>query len=438
MISKKYAVAATLLTLGVGAASVPVSVAATRSIERAIEFGLLASDNPTLVPANQLTGLTASIKPSVELKLDTRNFDSIIRGELDFLHFEDPEANVVDPRLFARTVGTLVPNFAYLDASLQIAKVVSDENLFRVSEDTDPTLRLQFSPYIEQSYGTFADLTVRYLHQTIDTSVDGSAEATQNGFSIALKRDPTLGGAVWGVGGSYNLDQGGSDEVENATVYGEFGMSFAQIYLIEARAGFERNDFINIDDDDRESELWNVDFTWTPSERTAITVGYESRFFDDGPTFRAEHKTRNSVFTASWTRGISRTRATLDDLSLFGDTTEGNITVTPVTDTTTDLTTNTSTLTEIEPFVDNQVRLSYKLTGRRSDLVVDAVLSIQDQLDGDGEVERRIGRIAFERRLSPTTSMRLAYNYLDSTSNSQQSLNYTENRVSAFLKYDFR
>lgn len=432
MISKKQAAAATLLAFGTSVSSGSTSVAAPRTLTGAIEFGVLTSDNPTLVEDNQLRGLAASVNPSLELKIESKNFDSRILGELQFLHFDDPEqADIIDPRLFAKSVGTLIPNLAYLDTSLSIAKVTTDEEIFRLSEDSDPTLQWLFKPFIEHSFGTIADLIVRYEHQVINQSVDDSAESIQNALSFSLTRDPTQGGFVWGVGGSTSLDEGGNGRVENTTLYGEVGLTLAQIYLITARAGAERNDFANIDDDDRESELWNVDLTWTPSERTTLTAGYESRFFSRGPTLLAEHKSRNSILTASWTRGISRTRAVLGDLSLFGD----EVTTLPVED----LATDTSALTEPEPFVDTQLRLSYKLTGRRSDLVVDAVYATQDQINGAGEIERRIGRVAFDRRLSPTTTLRLAYNYLDSGSNTEQAgLDYVENRLGAYLKFKLR
>jgi hypothetical protein len=430
MNSKKYAAVATLLTLGAGATSIPSSIAATRTLERSIEFGVLASDNPTLALNSDSTGYAASITPAVEVEFDNKNFDTQVVGEVQYLRFTDPERDVLDPRVRARTVGTLVQNLAYLDASFRLAKVVTDEDLFRVTEDTDHTLRLQLNPYIEHSYGTFADLNIQYFHQTVDQSFNGSAESIRNGLSIELGRDPALGGVVWGVGGSYNLDKGGTDRVENTTVYGGFGLTLAQSYLIEARAGAEQNDFVNIDEEDRESEFWNVDFTWTASERTSFTVGYESRFFDDGPTFRAEHRTRNSEFSASWTRSLTRTRVTLDDLSVFGDTANDNLALQPTDD---------STLTAPEPFVGSTIRLGYKLTGRVSDLVVDAVYSEQDQISGDDQIDLLIGRLAFDRRLNRSATLRLAYTYQDSESSSgQQSQNFTENRIGAYLKYNFR
>ncbi len=431
MTSKRYAAVATLLTLGAGATSIPSSIAATRTLERSIEFGVLASDNATLALTDPSTGFATSITPAVEIEFDNKNFDTLVVGEVEYLRFSDPERDVLDPRVRARTVGTLIPNLAFLDASFRVAKVVTDEDLFRVSEDTEHTLRVQLNPYLEHSYGTFADLKAQYFHQTVDQNFNGTAESIRNGLSIELGRDPALGGVVWGVGGSYNLDKGGTDRVENTTVYGEFGITLAQSYLLEARAGGEQNDFINIDEDDRESEFWNIDLTWTPSERTSLTVGYESRFFDDGPTFRAEHRTRNSEFSASWSRSLTRTRVTLDDLSVFGDTADDNTAVQPTDD--------TSTLTAPEPFIGNQIRLSYKLTGRVSDLVLDAVYSEQDQISGNDQINLLIGRLAFDRRLNRSATLRLAYTYQDSEStNTVQSQNFTENRIGAYLKYNFR
>jgi len=184
---------------------------------------------------------------------------------------------------------------------------------------------------------------------------------------------------------------------------------------------------------EEDTEVWQLDFTWTPSEFTSLTAGYGERFFGRGPSFEFKHRVRNSRIIASYTRDITRQTASLDGISTLT-----SVTNPAITDTDSVSITDGNLATPLdEPFIDNRFRLAYKLAGRRSDFIVDAVYSEQERLDGSQSIDTLLGRLVFDRRLSNFLSLRLQYDHQLSESDELSAQNYTENRFAVKFIYHF-
>jgi len=84
-------------------------------------------------------------------------------------------------------------------------------------------------------------------------------------------------------------------------------------------------------------------------------------------------------------------------------------------------------------FVDNRFQLGYKLTGRRSDLVVDTIYSDQEPLTGEDSIRTLLTRFLLDRKLNEFLSVRLQYDYQRSRARNRPTFNYTENRFAVKL-----
>ena len=190
----------------------------------------------------------------------------------------------------------------------------------------------------------------------------------------------------------------------------------------------------NSDDSEYEnSPLWNVQLDWSPSELTTLSVGYGERFFGAGPNLDIEHRVRNSSFRASYTRDITREAASLDGISALGE--NGNSTIGNTDSVNLD---NANALTPLdEPFVDNNFELGYKLTGRRSDFIVDAVYSDQEPLAGRETRQSTLGRLVFIRKLSDFMSLNFQYEHQRSKTLNRPELAYIENKFGIKFIYNF-
>lgn len=407
---------------------------------RYLEVGATGTDNAELQQTGGQSELVLNVKPSVELKFSGNRLGAIGVAEVEYFRFNDAEGEIIDPRLFGRVRGTLIDDLLFLDSTITYSKLSPDSSFLRLSQDGDPAMRLKHRLFIDKTLGEFADVYLAYGHSSFYPDVGQKAASRQDGMEFWLGRDPVYGGLIWSIGGNYNLDESSSNSFENSTVAATLGVALSETYLFSVTSGIEDRKYISglqtanpVVTEDENSSLWDANISWSPSERTRLSVGYGERFFGKGPSMRFDHRTENSVIFARYTRGITRTAPGLNSISSFSNTSgDSNINDTDSIDL------NSSIAPELdEPFIDNSFELSYKLSGRRSDVIVDAVYSVQDQLDGDEQITSWLGRLIFDRRLSERTLLRFQYEHQDSEAPERPTKNYSENRFGVKFIFNF-
>jgi len=338
-----------------------------------LEFGAIATDNLQLFEEQE--ELVFNVSPSVELAFEGNRFDADVLASLDLYNFAERGDTIVDPRLFIDTEGSVIDNLLFLNASLDIGQLLQGEDFFDLTEDSDTQGRIIVNPFIARKFGRFADLFAGYSYQGLDNELDGTFDTQQDTFSFSLGRDPKLGGFIWGVGADFEQDRTDGLTFDSSSGYGAIGSTFGQSFFWQLQ--------LQNGDGDSGSELLEASVTWTPNERTRLKVGYNDRFFGGGPILTFAQRLRSSTISASWTRP------------------------TDVTDL------NDEIIASNELFVDERFRIGYKLAGRRSDLTIDAIFSNQEEILGDATNDRFVSRIAFDRHLSPLTTVRFQYEYLN-------------------------
>ena len=408
---------------------------------RFLEFGATATDNPELELDPDDSELVWTVKPSVELKFTGSRIGVTAVGEFEYFRFTRQDDDIVDPRFFARARGTLLDNFLFADGTIVYSKLAPDSNFLRLSQDNDTAASTKGRLFIDRSFGQFADLYVEYNNNTFFDSVRSEVSSIRNGAEVFLGRNPQYGGIFWELGGNYVHDESTDNLFENSSLYGSIGATLSKTLLTKLTVGAENRRFVNdidsnnpITTEDDQSSLWDANVTWSPSERTQLSAGFGHRFFGSGPSLGFRHRTENSNILASFTRDISRSAATLDSISVLSDTTGTSL----PSDTGTVNVENSNLAAELdEPFVDNRFQLSYKLAGRRSDVIVDLVYSLQEPLTGDDDIESWLGRLIFDRKLSELTTLRLQYDYRTSDAPNRENLTYEENRIGIKLIFNF-
>lgn len=434
--------------------SYSVTLTANIEVSKFLELGATATDNINLTESNNDSELVFNLKPAVELKYAGNRFGAVARGEIEYLYFSEAEDDITDPRLASKLTGTLINNLLFVDASLVMSKLAPGGNLIRLSDDSSTAATFKATTFLDHSFGRVADF---YLAHTYSTQADeerDSFDSNRNVVQFSLERNPQYGGFVWGIGGFHSRDNAESNDFQNSYVYAKVGATLTQTLLSEVTFGVETQDLATVestdtapitdpltdtatsttnDAEDEQSDVWQVDFTWSPSEFTSLKVGYGERFFGEGPSLQLKHRVRNSRIIASYTRDVTRQAASLDGISTLGDTA-----TTSITDTDSVTLTNGGVAPQLdEPFIDNRFRLAYKLAGRRSDFIIDAIYSDQERQDGSETIETLLGRIVFDRRLSNFLSLRLQFDHQQSESATRPGLNFSENRVAMKFIYHF-
>ncbi len=404
-------------------------VYANWEVYKFLDVGVTATDN-----LQQFLGeeLVYSVRPSVELSFRGNRFNTDILASVEAYRFEERGDSIVDPRISLNTTGTLVDNLLYLDSTLDVGKVLPGDDFFDLNEDADTQGRLKFNPFFARRIGRFADVYLGYGHQSLDNEFDGSIDFQLDSLGFSLNRGPQFGGFIWGVGGNFERSRIADEDLEQSfnsrSVFASVGSTLGQTVFFEVIAGQEVNDITEVSLDDDPAAFYAARLHYTPSERTNLVVGFSDRFFAEGPTLSFDHRVRNSTISASWTRDVSNAEINLSPVTTF---TEDTISVVPTTNI--DLLGGDGSTRRL--FVIEQFSFGYKLAGRRSDLVVDAIFADQQEIGGDLDRTELIGRIAFDRHLSPLTTLRLQYEHLVEEDVDEDTRN--ENRIGLRLIYNF-
>ena len=396
------------------------------------EFGVTTTDN--FNDSNE-GELGASIKPSMELSFVGNRFEGDITAEVEFYRYNDLDLQISDPRLLAYTSGTLIDNLLYLDSSLTIAKTLEGDT-FEISDDAESITRLRINPFLSYSFGRVADLYVGVGHSSTDRETDGEVDFRQDSLAFSFRRNPRLGGFIWGLGGHYAKEHYDIKDYETASLYGSVGATVGQTLYFDLLGGQEFTDFeeeindaLDIDD---ESLLWEASMRWTPTERTSLKLGWGERYYGEGPIFSLKHKVRNSDLKAVYSSGVTTSDISLGSVSVFDPDTSSQIVGT---DEFTD-----GIAVDSEPFKEKRLQVGYKVSGRRSDVVMDAAYSTREQVTGEDNSQKLLGRIAFDRHLSPLTTFRIQYNRLmekNSVEDPAASGTSIENRIGFKFIYNF-
>ena len=410
-------------------------------VARYLEFGATATDDPELLDAGSGSELVLTVKPSVELKFTGNRFGSVVVGEVEHFQYTDSKVDITDPRLFARTRGTLIDNLLYLDTTLTYSKLAPDNNFLRPTDDSDPALNLKARLFVYREFGQLAELYVGLNHASFFEQADESATSQDNGIDFSIGRNPKYGGFLWGFGGYYSEDESDTNFFKNSSLYASVGSTISKTLYAEVSAGSEYREFVTGLDtaapttvEDEDSSLWEAGVTWSPNESTKLYAGYGERFFGSGPSLQLSHRDANSIFKATYTRDVTRSGPSLNTITPLTNNTNDSL----VDPTTVNIDSSNLSSELDQPFVDNRLKLSYKLTGRRSDVIIDGVYSEQDQISGDETIKTWLGRLVFDRKLSDLTLLRLQYDYQQSDAPLRANRNYTENRfaVKFILNFD--
>lgn len=418
---------ASLLYSLLGFASAPVH--AEWQMYKFLDAGVTATDNLQLSSGDE--ELVYSVKPSVELSFNGNRFNSEIVAGIEAYKFNERGDNVIDPRISLSTSGALVDNFFYVNSSLDVGKLLPGDDFFNLNEDSDVQGRFKFNPFFARRIGQLAEVYVGYGHQSLDNEFDGEIDFQLDSLGFSVNRGPEYGGFVWGLGGNFErsrVNDEDFDSFNSRSIYGSVGSVLGQTVFFEVIAGQESNDIAEFANDGDATAFYATRLHYTPTERTNLVVGFSDRFYGEGPTLSFEHRVRNSEISASWTRDVSNADIQLSPITTFS---EENVSVVPTT--TVDLVGDNGTDRRL--FIVEQFSFGYKLAGRRSDLVIDAVYADQKEIDGDLDRAELIGRIAFDRHLSPLTTVRLQYEHLVEESIDEDVQN--ENRIGVRLIYNF-
>jgi uncharacterized protein (PEP-CTERM system associated) len=162
------------------------------------------------------------------------------------------------------------------------------------------------SPYIRHRFQDFATTELRYTRNVTSSSANPLRNSQADAFQAGLTSGTAFTAFNWGLNYSNQTVHfdGTSRTVELERSIASVGYRVTPQFGVTATGGYERNSFISIRGNPS-SPTWTVGFSWMPSERTSIVASAGQRFF--GPTYSllASHRTRLTMWDASYTQNIT-------------------------------------------------------------------------------------------------------------------------------------
>ncbi|BBB28747.1 TIGR03016 family PEP-CTERM system-associated outer membrane protein [Neptunomonas japonica] len=393
-----------------GAVSVSASAADWTST-KSVTLSEIYTDNADLSHDQQKSELITTITPNLSLQGKGGRANLTLNASLE-VNNSSGASSSFNPRLGADGDVEILEDFLFVDASANITQNTIDA--FRPSgtdrlsdtDNTTNTYNYQLSPHFTQRYKGVAELTGRYTYNYQLNSDNDVGDSSSQAFVLSLDNGTDFTQLTWGGTLNYK-DSGGDSSSELLSTDASLGYKFNRSWQVRGSTGFEWNEF-DTQRSDNDGVRWDVSAIWTPSSRTSLNIGYGDRFFGSTPTLDFTHRSRRSLFSASYSRELTDSASLLSEQSAFNTTNAAGQAIDPITGDPLPLTNSTFNIAD-GVFVNEKFQLSYTLTGKRSSLTVGASHSIQKFESGRTDETLEKYNASASRRLSSVLDVDLGY-----------------------------
>jgi uncharacterized protein (PEP-CTERM system associated) len=167
----------------------------------------------------------------------------------------------------------------------------------------------RISPYLRHRFGATADLTLRYMRDSVEGGTGGFGNSTASTRSADLSSGTaftTLGGTL-----SYyhqDLKDGiaGESSSENTTA----GLRWNVIRRLglTGNVGYDKYEYPALGER-TQGRSWSAGFIWTPSTRTHVQASFGRRYFGKTGSLASSYRTQRSVWSLDYSDAITTTRS---------------------------------------------------------------------------------------------------------------------------------
>ncbi len=158
---------------------------------------------------------------------------------------------------------------------------------------------------------------INYVFASGDNNVGGAGTRSK----VSVRSGDYFSRLPWSVVWQTNAyESGGSAGNTNyETLYGTMTYRFNRIWSIQGLGGYDSGSYLT--QSDTQTPRWRITPRWTPSENTALAVGYGNRYGGDDWYLQYRHRFRKLIATAQYEKTISDARTYLltQDVVQFED-----------------------------------------------------------------------------------------------------------------------
>lgn len=315
----------TSLLCGLGVSTLSLTApAADWIIAPAITLEQNYTDNALLTQDNKENESITVVRPSLSI------YREGARANVDFnyapeyrKYWEDTEDDELINFLRANGNVELLEQHLFLDgwATADLTNITSTARTgiggLTGRNDNTEVYTAGFSPYFKANLGKISLFEARYTLDSVNYSEDGLDDSVGQRADLVLGSGPAFNNQVWEVSAAYNQTDYDNQTEDNkfSQFRAEFAQQLTRQLALAFAAGYEEYKLaLNPDIDD---SLWSVGLIYTPNSRTRLSLGGGERAFGDDYYLDFSHRSRRTVWTASYERDYTSARDEMLRPSLF-------------------------------------------------------------------------------------------------------------------------
>lgn len=395
----------TLVSIAAGVMASQAVTAAEWTVNKRVSVSEIFTDNIDLEHSNPQSEWITTLTPHLSLSGKGAGAELNLNASLE-ANTLDGEGDTINPRVGGSGKAELVEDWAYLEGAVNIFQSTVDafsntgsDVLNRTGNSTN-TYNYEIAPYLSHSFGSTADVKAQYTFNHQSNSSDQVSDSDSHELSLGISSGDDFQTLLWGADVNYKDTDANttSSSSEQTSADITLGYRLSRQWLVRGSVGQEWNTYSS-NRSENDGSRWTLSTTWTPSPRTTLVVGFGNRFFGNVPSLDFTHRSKRSIFTASYSKTLTDTATLLGEQNAFQTTDAFGNPIDPITGDPLPNGTNFNLADGL--FISERLRLGYTLVGRRSTLSLLASWSQQDYEDGRPDEVVEQYSVNFTRSLSP-------------------------------------
>lgn len=288
-----------------------------------LSFAEYYTDNVTLAPAGSTTSAwVTQVRPGLTLSYNGNNLKFAATYTGEFLYHSQTEDFTVHQQLSGSSLGSMeiVPQFMYVDTNTSVSQTNASAlaplatNNINTTNNRATVRTTTVSPFIRHNFGVEAQGEARLTYSQVSTSSDGGAAAnlsnsSSNNFSANLKSGPAYKLTTWNLAYSRETVGYSNQDQTFESLRGNLRRLITYNIGLSASVGYDNNQYVVTTGPKPSGLAWSVGVDWTPTPRTSLAVTTGHRYFGVNRSLTFSHRTRLTVWNASYTEDITTTRA---------------------------------------------------------------------------------------------------------------------------------
>ena len=297
-----------------------VSSYADAEISPRLAVNVYSNDNVTLASSGyEQSALIYEVTPGVQMKHDGPSFNALLNYDVQYLKFEgDVNDSDVNHNFALNTKSKLYQDALFLDADATYSQqfigpdsAILLDNL-TLSDYVSDVSTVRISPYLVQSYGSFASVVYRaglsrlnYIGQSASLNPDSTTRSAE----IHAKSGPEFTTFDWNLDLATHKTEPDNQPYSSLRKYTLSGRDkISSRYYLLGTIGYEDNHYEHsLVDENLSGTIWSLGAGWQPNRLTNMEATVGERYFGTIHTFSLNHRTERTQWQIRYLEDVTTT-----------------------------------------------------------------------------------------------------------------------------------